>query len=166
MIAIGQPLPKVTFQRLTDNGIANLTTADVFNGQVVVLFAVPGAFTPTCSAAHLPGFIELADQFFQAGVDRVICTAVNDAYVLDAWGKAQQAKDVQFLADGAGQFAKALGLSIDSGDFGGIRSLRYAMVVQDGIVKLLNVDAPKTFEISKAEVVLAALTAEGSTILS
>jgi peroxiredoxin len=159
MITVGQHLPDVTFQRLTENGIVNLTTKEVFNGQIVVLFAVPGAFTPTCSASHLPGFIELSDQFFQAGVDRVICTAVNDAYVLDAWGNAQQAKDVQFLADGAGQFAKALGLSVDSGDFGGLRSLRYAMVVQDGIVKLLNVDAPKTFELSKAEVVLAALPA-------
>lgn len=157
MITVGQPLPDVTFQRLTDNGIANLTTQEVFNGQVVVLFAVPGAFTPTCSAAHLPGFIELADQFFQAGVDRVICTSVNDAYVLDAWGRAQQAKDVQFLADGAGKFATALGLAVDSGDFGGVRSLRYAMIVQDGVVKLLNVDAPKTFEVSKAEVVLAAV---------
>ena len=123
------------------------------------MFAVPGAFTPTCSAAHLPGFIEMADQFFQAGVDRVICTAVNDAYVLDAWGKAQNAKDVQFLADGAGAFAKGLGLSVDSGDFGGVRSLRYAMVVQDGVVKLLNVDVPKSFEVSKAEVVLAGLAA-------
>jgi peroxiredoxin len=157
MITVGQHLPHVTFQRLTENGSVNLSTKDVFNGQIVVLFAVPGAFTPTCSAAHLPGYIELADQFFKAGVDRVICTAVNDAFVLDAWGKAQNAKDVQFLADGAGHFAKALGLSVDSGDFGGIRSLRYAMVVQDGVVKLLNVDAPKTFEVSKAEVVLAAL---------
>ena len=160
MIVVGQNLPDVTFQRLTENGIVNLTTKDVFNGQIVVLFALPGAFTPTCSAAHLPGFIEHADQFFQAGVDRVICTAVNDAYVLDAWGKAQNAKDVQFLADGAGNFAKALGLSVDSGDFGGVRSLRYAMVVQDGVVKLLNVDVPKTFEVSKAEDVLAALSSE------
>jgi len=153
-ITIGQAVPEARFQRLTDNGVVSLTNADVFAGDTVVLFAVPGAFTPTCSAAHLPGFIELADQFFQAGVDRIYCTSVNDAYVMDAWAKAQQANDVQMLADGAGLFAQALGLAADSGEFGGIRSRRYSMLIQDGVVKLLNVDAPKTFELSTAEVLL------------
>ncbi len=154
-IAVGQALPAVNFQRLTENGLVTLTTEQLFAGERVVLFALPGAFTPTCSAAHLPGFISLAEQFFQAGVDRILCTAVNDAYVLDAWGQQQQAGDVQFIADGAGAFAKAIGMATDSGDFGGIRSLRYSMLLEDGVVQLLNLDVPKTFEVSKAEVLLA-----------
>lgn len=154
MIKIGDTLPEVTFARLTDNGPVNLTTTEVFKGEKVVLFAVPGAFTPTCSAAHLPGFIELAQQFFDKGVDRIICTSVNDAYVMDAWGKAHNATDIVFLADGAGKFAKALGLDVDTGDFGGLRSKRYAMVVDNAVVKALNVDEPRQFEVSKAEVML------------
>lgn len=154
-IAINDRLPAASFQRLTENGVITLSSDELFAGDTVVVFAVPGAFTPTCSASHLPGFVALAEQFFQAGVDRILCTAVNDAYVLDAWAKAQQAGDVQMIADGAGKFASSLGLAIDSGDFGGVRSLRYSMLVQDGVVQLLNVDAPKTFEVSKAEVLLA-----------
>ena len=154
-IAVGQALPAASFQRLAENGVVTLTTAQLFAGERVVLFALPGAFTPTCSAAHLPGFVALAAEFFQAGVDRILCTAVNDAYVLDAWGKQQQAGDVQFIADGAGKFASAIGMATDSGDFGGIRSLRYAMLVDDGVVQILNLDLPKTFEVSKAEVLLA-----------
>ncbi len=153
-ITVGQALPAANFQRLTDNGLVTLTTAQLFAGETVALFALPGAFTPTCSAAHLPGFIALTEQFFLAGVDRIFCTAVNDAYVLDAWGKQQQAGDVQFIADGAGKFASAIGMATDSGDFGGIRSLRYSMLVVDGVVQLLNLDAPKTFEVSSAEVLL------------
>lgn len=153
-ITVGQALPAANFQRLTDNGLVTLTTAQLFAGETVALFALPGAFTPTCSAAHLPGFIALTEQFFQAGVDRIFCTAVNDAYVLDAWGKQQQAGDVQFIADGAGAFASAIGMATDSGDFGGIRSLRYSMLVVDGVVQILNLDAPKTFEVSSAEVLL------------
>lgn len=154
MIKIGDTLPDVTFARLTDNGPVTLTTAEVFKGEKVVLFAVPGAFTPTCSAAHLPGFIELAQQFFDKGVDRIICTSVNDAYVMDAWGKAHNATDIVFLADGAGKFAKAVGLDTDTGDFGGVRSKRYAMIVDNAVVKALNVDEPKQFEVSKAEVMI------------
>lgn len=154
MIKIGDTLPEVTFARLTDNGPVNLSTAEVFKGEKVVLFAVPGAFTPTCSAAHLPGFIEHAQQFFDKGVDRIICTSVNDAYVMDAWSKAHNASDIVFLADGAGKFAKAIGLDVETGDFGGVRSKRYAMVVENAIVTALNVDEPKQFEVSKAEVML------------
>lgn len=153
-IQVQQRLPHASFQRLTENGVITLTTDELFGGDNVVLFAVPGAFTPTCSASHLPGFVALAEQFFQAGVDRILCTSVNDAFVLDAWSKAQQAGDVQMIADGAGKFATCLGLANDSGDFGGIRSLRYSMFVQDGVIQLLNVDLPKTFETSKAEVLL------------
>lgn len=153
-IAVNDRIPQASFQRLTENGVITLTSAELFGGDSVVVFAVPGAFTPTCSASHLPGFVALAEQFFQAGVDRILCTAVNDAYVLDAWAKAQQAGDVQMIADGAGRFAASLGLAVDSGDFGGVRSLRYSMWVQDGVVKILNVDAPKTFEVSKADLLL------------
>lgn len=156
-IEIGQRLPEVNFQRLTENGLVTLTTQDVFAGDRVVLVAVPGAFTPTCSASHLPGFIEHAEQLFAAGIDRILFTAVNDAYVLDAWGKQQQARGIQFIADGAGQFARAIGMATDSGDFGGVRSLRYSMLVEDGVVRLFNPDLPKTFEHSKAEVLLAQL---------
>mgnify|MGYP000043919287 CR=1 FL=1 len=158
MIQIGDKLPEVSFQRLTENGVVTLSSKEIFSGETIVLFALPGAFTPTCSATHLPGFVALSEQFFQQGVDRIICTAVNDAYVLDAWGKQQQAGDILFLADGAGRFAEACGLLVDSGDFGGMRSMRYAMIVEDGVVQLLNVDAPKTFELSKAEVMLQAVT--------
>ena len=154
MIQIGDKLPDVSFQRLTDNGVVSLTSKEIFSGETVVLFALPGAFTPTCSAAHLPGYIALAEQFFQQGVDRIICTSVNDAYVMDAWGKAHNATDIVFLADGAGKFAKAIGLDVETGDFGGVRSKRYAMVVDDCVVKALNVDEPKQFEVSKAEVML------------
>ena len=94
MIKIGDKLPEVSFQRLTDNGLVTLSSKEVFSGETIVLFALPGAFTPTCSAAHLPGFVALCEQFFQQGVDRIICTAVNDAYVLDAWGKQQQAGEI------------------------------------------------------------------------
>lgn len=158
MIKNGDKLPEVSFQRLTENGVVTLSSKEVFSGETIVLFAVPGAFTPTCSAAHLPGFVALCEQFFQQGVDRIICTAVNDAYVLDAWGKQQQAGDILFLADGAGRFAEACGLIVDTGDFGGMRSMRYAMIVEDGVVQLLHVDAPKTFELTKAEVMLQAVT--------
>lgn len=153
-IAVNDRIPQASFQRLTENGVITLSSAELFGGDSVVVFAVPGAFTPTCSASHLPGFVALAEQFFQASVDRILCTAVNDAYVLDAWAKAQQAGDVQMIADGAGRFATSLGLAVDSGDFGGVRSLRYSMWVQDGVVKILNVDAPKTFEVSKADLLL------------
>ena len=154
MIQVGDKLPDVSFQRLTENGVVTLSSKEIFSGETIVLFALPGAFTPTCSAAHLPGFIELAQQFFDKGVDRIICTSVNDAYVMDAWGKAHNATDIVFLADGAGKFAKAIGLDADTGDFGGVRSKRYAMVVDDAVVTALNVDEPKQFEVSKAEVML------------
>lgn len=157
MIQVGQALPEVQFQRLTDNGVITQSTSEIFKGEKVVLFAVPGAFTPTCSAAHLPGFVEQAQAFYDKGIDRIICVAVNDAFVMGAWGKSQNAGDILMLADGAGKFAQALGLEMDSGDFGGLRSRRYAMVVEDGVVAHLNVEEGKAFEVSKAEAVLALL---------
>ena len=157
MIKVGDKLPEVSFSQLTKEGVMNPTTSQIFANKKVVLFAVPGAFTPTCSAAHLPGYIALADQIKAKGVDAIICTAVNDAFVMSAWAKSQNADEITFLADGGAAFHKAIGLTMDTADFGGTRSQRYAMVVENGVVTLLNVEAPKTFEVSKAEVILAAL---------
>ncbi len=157
MIKIGDKLPEVTFSQLTADGMKNPTTQEVFAGKKVVVFAVPGAFTPTCSAAHLPGYIALADRIKAKGVDSIVCTAVNDAFVMKAWAESQNAEEITFLADGGASFHNAIGLTMDTADFGGVRSQRYAMVVEDGVVTLLNVEPPKSFEVSKAEVILAAL---------
>lgn len=157
MIKKGDTLPEVSFAQLTKEGVQNPTTSQIFANKKVVLFAVPGAFTPTCSAAHLPGYITLADQIKAKGVDTIVCTAVNDVFVMDAWAKSQNAEEITFLADGGAAFHKAIGLTMDTGDFGGVRSQRYAMVVENGVVTLLNVEEPKAFEVSKAETILAAL---------
>ena len=132
-------------------------TADLFSQKKVVIFAVPGAFTPTCSASHLPGYVAAFEDFKNKGVDTVICLSVNDAFVMSAWGESQQAGNLMMLADGDGSYTKALGLDIETGVFGGLRSQRYAMVVENGVVTILNVEKPKEFEASKAETILAAL---------
>lgn len=154
MIKNGDKLPDVTFQWLTQDGMQNPSTDELFSGKKVVLFAVPGAFTPTCSEAHLPGYVVNADKLKAKGVDSIICIAVNDAFVMNAWGKAQNAEDIIMLADGDGAFTQAIGLDMDTGSFGGLRSQRYSMLVEDGVVKQLNVEQPKQFEVSKAEVML------------
>ena len=157
MIAQGQTLPAATLGQLTKDGMVNHQVTELFAGKKVVLFAVPGAFTPTCSEAHLPGYVVLADQFKAKGVDLIACVAVNDAFVMKAWGEAQNAAELMMLADGDASFTKALGLEMDTAGFGGVRSQRYAMIIDNGVVTLLNVEEPKAFEASKAEVVLAAL---------
>jgi peroxiredoxin len=157
MIAQGQTLPAATLGQLTKDGMVNHQVTELFAGKKVVLFAVPGAFTPTCSEAHLPGYVVLADQFKAKGVDLIACVAVNDAFVMKAWGEAQNASELMMLADGDASFTKALGLEMDTAGFGGVRSQRYAMIIDNGVVTLLNVEEPKAFEASKAEVVLAAL---------
>lgn len=157
MIQVGDNIPAASVQQMIDGKPAEVHTQDFFKGKKVVLFAVPGAFTPTCSAAHLPGYVVLADEIKAKGIDAIVCLAVNDAFVMDAWGKAQNASELLMWGDGDGSFTKALGLDVDTGAFGGLRSRRYAMVVDNGVVTLLNVEPPKTFENSKAEVVLAAL---------
>ncbi|MED5525682.1 MAG: peroxiredoxin [Pseudomonadota bacterium] len=157
MIQVGDNIPAASVQQMIDGKPAEVHTQDFFKGKKVVLFAVPGAFTPTCSAAHLPGYVVLADEIKAKGIDAIVCLAVNDAFVMDAWGKAQNASELLMWGDGDGSFTKALGLDVDTGAFGGLRSRRYAMVVDDGVVTLLNVEPPKTFENSKAEVVLAVL---------
>ncbi|MGX9460264.1 redoxin family protein [Shewanella sp. A14] len=157
MIATGQALPKATLTQLTKDGMVNHDVTELFAGKKVVLFAVPGAFTPTCSEAHLPGYVVLADEFKAKGVDLIACVAVNDAFVMKAWGEAQNASELMMLADGDASFTKALGLDMDTAGFGGIRSQRYAMVIDNGVVTLLNVEAPQSFEVSTAEAVMAAL---------
>ena len=157
MIEQGQALPEGTLSELTADGMLNHKVAELFANKKVVLFAVPGAFTPTCSEAHLPGFVVMADQFKAKGVDIIACLSVNDAFVMKAWGAAQNASELMMLADGDASFTKALGLDMDTAGFGGIRSQRYAMVVDNGVVTTLNVEAPKSFEVSTAEAVLAVI---------
>ncbi|RBM39869.1 peroxiredoxin [Vibrio tarriae] len=157
MIQIGQTLPNVQLSQRTSEGTLTHSVNTLFANKKVVLFAVPGAYTPTCSEAHLPGYVVLADKFKEKGVDMIACVSVNDAFVMKAWGEAQNASEITMLADGDASFTKALGLEMDTGNFGGVRSQRYAMVIENNIVTLLNVEPPKTFELSKAETVLASL---------
>ena len=157
MIALGQKLPAATLSQLTSEGMVNHDVTELFAGKKVVLFAVPGAFTPTCSEAHLPGYVVLADKFQEKGVDLITCVAVNDAFVMKAWGEAQNASELLMLGDGDASFTKALGLTLDTEGFGGVRSQRYAMVIEDGVVTVLSIEEAGEFEASKAETVIAAL---------
>jgi peroxiredoxin len=152
-IQVGDRLPQATFRVMTAEGPAPKTTDDLFKGRKVVLVAVPGAFTPTCHRNHLPGYVQKRDEIKTRGVDSILVTSVNDVFVMDAWGKASGAEGIELLADGNGDFAKALGLTMDGSGFGlGTRSQRYSMVVEDGIVKSLNVeDTPSKADISGAE---------------
>jgi peroxiredoxin len=159
-IKVGDRLPAANLKRLTSDGIKDVSTTDLTKGQRIVLFAVPGAFTPTCSERHLPGFLEEASAIRNKGVDRIVCVAVNDPFVLNAWGKASNVGDeVEILSDGNAEFTKALGLELDGSGFGfGIRSRRYAMIVDDGVVKTLLVEeVPTQAEASSARAVLGAL---------
>jgi glutaredoxin/glutathione-dependent peroxiredoxin len=156
-IQIGDHIPKATLNMLGD-GVQAISTDEIFAGKNVVLFSVPGAFTPTCSAKHLPGFVEKLDEFRRRGIE-VACMSVNDAFVMGAWGKSQNVPtDLMMLADGNGAFAKALGLEMDATAFGmGVRSKRFALYAEDGVVKKLAVEAPGEFKVSSADAVLAAL---------
>ena len=158
-IAKGDRIPDVTLVKATDGGPEKVQSGDYFAGKKVALFSVPGAFTPTCSAKHLPGFKEHVADFKAKGVDAIACVSVNDAFVMDAWGKDQKVGDkVAMLADGSAKFADALGLGLDLSDKGlGKRSQRYAMVVDDGVVKKLSVEEGGKFEVSSAESVLSGL---------
>ena len=158
-IAVGDKIPSAKLKTMTAEGPKDISTDDIFNGKKVVLFAVPGAITPTCSAKHLPGFVEKAAQIKAKGVDTIACLAVNDAFVMGAWGKAQNTDGkVLMLADGSGEFTRALGLELDLTKGGlGKRSQRYSMLVEDGVVKALNVEAPGAFEVSSADAILRAL---------
>ncbi len=158
-IKVGDTLPEATFMEMTANGPEPVSTADVFAGKTVALFAVPGAYTPTCSAKHLPGFVEKQTEFAGKGVDEIVCTSVNDVFVMGAWGKENEAGGkVRMLADGNGTFAAALGLEMDGSGFGmGTRSQRYSMIVKDGAVAELNVEEGGAFEVSSADYMLAQL---------
>ncbi|MDR6789445.1 peroxiredoxin [Sphingomonas sp. BE138] len=157
-IGIGDPLPSVQITRLTADGREPVDTAEYFKGRRVALFAVPGAYTPTCSAKHLPGFVEKADALKARGVDEIACTSVNDPFVLEAWAKANDAQGITMLADGNADFATALGLDMDGSKFGmGRRSQRYAMIVDDGKVAALHVEAPGEFRVSSADHLLETL---------
>jgi peroxiredoxin len=158
MIKVGDPLPEATFTTPTAEGPKPLTTNDVFKGKTVALFAVPGAFTPTCSVRHLPSFRDKAAELKAKGVDTIACTAVNDVFVMGAWAKDQSADGIVMLADGNGAFANALGLSFDGSRFGmGARSQRYSMIVRDGVVSELNIEAPGEYKVSSAEYMLGQL---------
>ena len=157
MIEQGQNVPEVTLTQLTIEGMQTLTNKELFDGKKVVLFAVPGAFTPTCSNAHLPEFITLADKIKAKGVDAIYCVSVNDAFVMKAWGDSQNAEEILMLADGDASFTKALGLEKDTAGFGGIRSSRYAMIVNNAVVTELFVEEGKEFAVSRAESVLEKL---------
>lgn len=158
MITEQSKLPHHIFNLITDEGMTTPTTEELFKDQKVVVFAVPGAFTPTCSAAHLPGFITHYAQFKEKGVDRIICLSVNDAFVMRAWGEAHHVKGITMLADGDGAFTTQLGLEKETGAFGGVRSKRYAMVVNDLVVEQLFIEKPKEFEVSSAQNVLQYLS--------
>jgi peroxiredoxin len=158
-ITVGDKLPSATLIKVTESGPDAVQTDEYFKGRKIALFSVPGAFTPTCSARHLPSFLEKIDELKAKGIDEVACTAVNDAFVMGAWAKQAGAEGkVTMLSDGNGAFARALGLDADFAKFGmGTRSQRYAMVVDDGVVKQLNVEQPGEFKVSSAEYMLERL---------
>jgi peroxiredoxin len=158
-IKVGDRIPSMTLVKATAEGPQPVQTDDYFAGRKIALFSVPGAFTPTCSARHLPGFVERADELKAKGVDEVACTAVNDAFVLAAWAKSAGAEDkVTMLADGNGAFAEALGLTMDGSKFGlGKRGSRWSAIVDDGTVSELNVEEPGAFSVSSAEFLVGQL---------
>ena len=158
-IQAGEKMPSGTFGVMTDSGPGGMSTDDLFSGKKVVLVSVPGAFTPTCSMNHLPGFVDQADALRAKGVDTIACMAVNDVFVMDAWGKDRGVgDDVVMLADGNGDYARALGLEFDGSGFGmGNRGQRFAIIVDDGVATHVGVEEPGQFEVSKAEAILAKL---------
>ena len=158
-IKVGERLPSVTLMHMTEKGPAPITTDELFGKKKAVVFGLPGAFTPTCSARHLPGFVEHAGDFTKKGVDAIVCLSVNDAFVMNAWGKDQNAAGkVMMIADGNGDFTKKVGLEMDASKFGmGVRSQRYAAVIEDMIVKKIEVEEAGAFKVSSADHVLGIL---------
>ncbi|MXZ55492.1 MAG: peroxiredoxin [Gammaproteobacteria bacterium] len=154
----GDQLPNTTLRIMRDGRLAKASVHDLVRGKKVVIFAVPGAFTPTCSEQHLPGFVRQAEAIKAKGVDEIVCVAVNDVFVMDAWGREQDADEIVMASDGNGEFTQAIGLVLDGSSFGlGSRSERYAMIVEDGTVTKLAVEGPGKFEVSNAESILDAL---------
>lgn len=157
-IQVGDNIPDATMKVLGDKGPQDITTSDIFAGKKVVLFAVPGAFTPTCSAAHLPSYVANADKIKAKGVDSIVCISVNDPFVMEAWGKDKNAEELLMVADGNGEFTKAMGLELDGSGFGlGTRSIRYSLIAEDGKITTLNLEQGGAFEVSSAEAILETL---------
>ena len=157
-IQVGDKIPACTLKTMGAEGPADITTDEIFAGKKVVLFAVPGAFTPGCSMTHLPGYVVNADKIKASGVDSIVCMSVNDAFVMDAWGKAQNAEELLMLADGNGTFTATLGLELDGSGFGlGTRSQRFAMIVEDSTVTHLNVEPGAGVDVSSAETIMGLL---------
>ena len=157
-IAIGDTIPAANLMVMGENGPGGVTTSELFDGKKVLLFAVPGAFTPGCSMTHLPGYVAHADQIKAAGIDSIICLSVNDAFVMGAWGEAHSADQIIMLADGNGELTAALGLELDGSGFGlGTRSQRFAMIIEDGKVTHLNVEEGPGIDVSSAETMMALL---------
>lgn len=157
-IKVGDKIPAATLTVMTADGPGKVSTAELFGKGKVVLFSVPGAFTPTCSAKHLPGFVEQAAAIKAKGVDSIVCIAVNDVFVMNAWGKSAGAGEIVMAADGNGEFTRALGLELDATGFGmGMRGQRFALISEDGVVKAVNVEGPGEFKVSSAEYVLGQL---------
>ena len=157
-IQIGDRIPESTLMTMTDGAPTPLTTAELFGGKKVVLFSVPGAFTPTCSVKHLPSFVDNVDEILSKGVDTIACMAVNDVFVMNAWGKSANADKITMLADGNGEFSRSLGLELDASGFGmGERSQRFALIADDGVVSELFIEAAGEYRVSAAEHVLLSL---------
>lgn len=157
-IQTGDKIPDVTLKVMGEKGPTDITTGDIFNGKKVVMFAVPGAFTPGCSITHLPGYVVNADKIKAKGVDSIVCMAVNDAFVMDAWGKAQNADELLMLADGNGELTAAMGLEMDGSGFGmGTRSKRFALIAEDGVISHLAVEPAGGVDVSAAEKILEQL---------
>lgn len=157
-ITTGDKIPSVTLKTMGANGPEDISTDAIFAGKKVVMFAVPGAFTPGCSATHMPGYVVNADKIKAAGVDTIACISVNDAFVMGAWGKAQNAEEILMLADGNGEFTKAIGLELDGSGFGlGTRSQRYALIADDGVVSYLAVEPNAGVDVSAAEKIMEQL---------
>ena len=157
-VQVGDKVPSCTMKTMGSEGPQDISTEDIFSGKKVLLFSVPGAFTPGCSMTHLPGYVVNADKIKAQGVDSIVCMAVNDAFVMGAWGEAQNASELLMLADGNGEFTAALGLELDGTGFGlGKRSQRFAMIVDDGTISALNVEPGAGVDVSSAETMMALL---------
>ncbi len=157
-IQVGERIPESTLKTMSEKGPTDISTDEIFSGKKVVLFAVPGAFTPGCSVTHLPGFVVNADKIKAMGVDTIACMAVNDAFVMGAWGQSQNAEELLMLADGNGDFTALLGLGFDGSAFGlGTRSQRFAMIVENGVVSHLNIEAGPGVDVSSADSIMALL---------
>ena len=158
-IQTGEQVPSVTLFTKADGEISSISTSDLFNSRKVALFALPGAFTPICSRAHLPGFVVKADEILARGVDRIVCLSVNDPHVMHEWGEVNHVEDkILMVSDGNGDFTRAVGLEVDRSDSGmGIRSQRYSMIVDNGTIVKLNIEEPGKFEVSDAETLLNSL---------